>query len=99
MMHHRVVLVPVMTVTATVVAKRHAGEEDDRDDEDDPGDDRYPRGGFEHLGGLVDRGFARWRWCYRGGSPRGWGFRKFTHETNDACVNTGDGYGLLKYQL
>jgi hypothetical protein len=98
MMHHRVVFVPVV-VTAAVVAEGHAGEEDDRDDEHGPGDDRDPGGGFEHLGGLVDRGFARWRWCYRGCSPRGWGFRKFTHETNDACVNTSGGYALLKYQL
>jgi hypothetical protein len=99
MPHHRVVLV-VTVVRATVVtgglAEREAGEEDDRHDEHDPGDDGHPCRTQEDPGGPADLFDGGWRWCCCGCCPHGWGFRSFTHETDDAWVNSSGGYALLK---
>ena len=51
-MHHRVVRVVVMVVTA-VMPERHSCEEDDRDDEHDPRDDGNPRRGNKDPWGPV----------------------------------------------
>jgi hypothetical protein len=104
MEHHRVVLVVTVmeAAMARVLAESEAGEEDHRDDEHDPGDDGNPGRELEDPGGLVYvyhlGGCQRRRFCC-GSSPHCWGFRCFTHETNDAWVNSSYGYALLKYQL
>jgi hypothetical protein len=98
-MHHRVVRVVVMVVTA-VMPQRHSGEEDDRDDEHDPSDDGNPcRGNKDPWGPVWRYGCRRRRRCSCGRAPHSWVFRCFTHETNDAGVNNGYGYALVKYQL
>jgi hypothetical protein len=62
-MHHRVVRVVVMVVTA-VVPQRHSCEEDDRDDEHDPSDDGYPcRGKKDPWGPEWRCGCRRRRRC------------------------------------
>jgi hypothetical protein len=90
----------VAALMAGALPEHEAGEEDDRDDEHDPGDHGDPRRGQKDLGGPAGRLFDDGgRWCCRGCCPRSWGFRSFTHETDDAWVNSSGGYALLKYKL
>lgn len=97
-MHHRGVMV-VVTVVAALVSQRHSREEDDRHDEHDARDDGNPCRGDKDPGGPVQRRLCGRRRCSCGGTPHTRGFRCFTHETNDAGVNNGYGYALVKYQL
>ena len=98
-MLHVVTVVEAATVTG-MLAESEAGEEDDRDDEHDPGDDGNPCRELEDLGGLVYHlGWGHGRRCCCSCSLHCWGFRCFTHETDDACVNNSYRYALLKYRL
>ena len=98
--HGRRVVLVVVVMTA-MVSQRHSGKEDDGDDEDEPRDDGNPGRGKEDLGGLVDvwRRFSGRRRDSGGRGPHSWVFRCFTHETNDAGVNSSRRYALVKYKL
>jgi hypothetical protein len=101
--HHRsVVLVMTVVVAPTrVLTKGVAAEEDRGDDEHDPGDDRDPGRDLKDPRGPVNRVFdsGGGSGCSCGRGPNSCGFRCFTHETHDACVNNSQGYALLKCQL
>jgi hypothetical protein len=91
------VVAVVVAAVARMPSEAVTGEEDDRDDEDDPGDDGHPRGAQKDPGGPADLFDGGWRWCSCGCCPHSWCFRSFTHETDDAWVNSSGGYALLKY--
>lgn len=97
-MHHRVwlVVVAVVAMVPAGLTEHEAGEEDDRDDEHGPGGDGNVGRCLEDPRGPVDDDRLCRRRCGCGRGPHSGGFRCFTHETNDARVNSGSGYALVR---
>jgi len=84
-------VMPVMVVEVMrpgVPAEYEAAKEHDRGDEHDPGDDGDPGCGLVEPVRLL-------RFCCRGGSPPGGGFRCFSHVSNNAWVNNSRRYVLV----
>ena len=83
-------VVPVVASMVTVAGDFEAGEENGRDDEQDPGDDDNPRREPVEPVGL-DR-CRRWHSGVSGDRGRPcWGFRCFTHNSNDARATDSAG--------
>jgi hypothetical protein len=80
-------VVPMVVAMVTVAGDFEAGEENGRDDKQDPGHDHNPR--REPIEPI--RFNRRGRWLGRDGRRPGWGFRCFTHTSNDAGATDSGG--------
>lgn len=89
LVEHCGVGMPVMVaaVMSVVSGDPEAGEEDGRDDEQDAGHDHHP--GSQSVEPIRFNRLGRWRGGNRG--RRGWGFRCFTHASNDARASNSRG--------